>query len=288
MFVTPRFRWLVWAVSVSLLLACSQPVNTVTPAGPPRTIISVVPSVTETLYAFGLSDKVVAIGDYDNFPPEVSRKPRIGGLINPNIEKIIELRPDLVITYGSQDVLRRRLHSVGIRMLPFVHGDVEQTLHFMLDLGRAVGAEQQVNEIVADIRKTFDDIRAHAPASAPKVLLIHNRGAGTLGSFYTVGALAFQHNLIEIAGGRNLFDDVDTETLEPTLEEVLSRKPDVIIETLPSGPSAGEVEQRKKDWESLGLAKGRIYIESEDYLLVPSPRLALAARRISEIIRGVR
>ena len=124
MFITPHLRWLYCAASVFLLLSCSQPVKTVTSDGPPRTIISIVPSVTEALYAFGLADKVVAVGDYDNFPPEVLSKPRIGGLINPNIEKIIELHPDLVITYGTQDVLRRRLHSVGIRMMPFIHGDV--------------------------------------------------------------------------------------------------------------------------------------------------------------------
>lgn len=118
------------------------------------------------------------------------------------------------------------------------------------------------------------------------MLLIHNRGAGTLGSFYSVGALAFQRDLIEIAGGRNLFDDVDAETLEPTLEEVISRKPEIIIETLPPPVDGREIAQRTKDWETLGLAKGKIYIETENYLLVPGPRLSLAARRFSEIIRG--
>jgi iron complex transport system substrate-binding protein len=283
-----RREWLCHGVWFFLLVSCSPPLETVQPAGIPRTIISVVPSVTEALYAFGLGDSVVAVGDYDRFPPEVTQKPRIGGLINPNIEKIIELRPDLVITYGSQDVLRRRLQSVGIRMFPFVHGNVEHTLQFMEELGRVVGAEDQARQIVGDIRMTFDEVRKNAPGARPKVLLVHNRGAGTLGSFYSVGALAFQHDLIEIAGGRNLFEDVETETLEPTLEEVISRRPDIIIETVPPSPEASEVAQRKSDWENLGLARHKIYVESEDYLLVPGPRLALAARRMSEIIRGIR
>ena len=89
---------------------------------------------------------------------------------------------------------------------------------------------------------------------------------------------------MEIAGGQNLFGDVDKEAIQPTLEEVISRKPDIIIETLSPPLDPAEVAQRKKDWETLTLAKDRIYIEGESYLLVPGPRLGLAARRLSQII----
>lgn len=267
-------------------VSCTAPSRDSVPTVPQR-IISVVPNATETLFAFGLGDKVIAVGDYDDFPPEVKKKPRIGGLLNPNIEKIIEMHPDLVVTYGSQGVLRETLQSVGIRLFPFSHGNVEHSLNYMLELGRVVGAEARAQQIVQDIRRTFDEINAGRPAVAPKVMIVHDRGAGLIGAFYSVGSQAFQHDLIQIAGGRNLFADVDKETIQPTLEEVISRRPDIIIETLPPGPSEAEVIQRRKDWEGLGLAKGHIYIEAESHLLVPGPRLALAAKRISEIIRGV-
>ena len=234
----------------------------------------------------GLGEKVIGVGDYDHFPAEVEKKPRVGGLINPDIEKIISMHPDLVITYGTQDVLQKNLQSVGIRMFPFVHGNVEQTLQFLLDLGHTTGADDRARQLVDEIRKTFDDVRAHAPPVARKVLLVTGRTAGTLGSFYSVGRRAFQHDLIEIAGGRNIFADVDQEAIQPSLEEVISRKPDVIIETLspPVGPE--EVAQRQKDWETLNFPKDHIYIEDESYFLVPGPRFGLAARRFSEIIRG--
>jgi iron complex transport system substrate-binding protein len=255
--------------------------------GTPQRIISVVPNVTETLFALGLGDKVIAVGDYDSFPPEVEKKPRIGGLLNPNIEKIIEMHPDLVITYGSQEALRERLQSLGIHLLPFTHGNVEHTLNYMLELGHVVGAEHRAKDIVREIRNTFDEMRGLAPSKRPKILIVHDRGAGTLGSFYSVGAKAFQHDLIAIAGGQNLFADVDRETIQPTLEEVIARKPDIILETLPPPLTEAEEAQRKKDWETLGLAKGHIYVVAESYLLVPGPRLALAAKRISEIIHGL-
>jgi len=271
---------------IIVLASCSRSAPKLEAPSPPQRIISAVPNVTEMLFAFGLGDRVIAVGDYDQFPPEVAAKQRIGGLLNPNIEKIIELKPDLVITYGTQDVLRDRLQSVGIRMYPFVHGNVEHTLQFMLDLGHTLGADLRAEQIVREIRRTFDDVRAKAPPMRPKVLLVHNRGAGILGSFYSVGSEAFQHDLIEIAGGQNLFSDVDRETLQPTLEEVISRRPDIIIETLSSIRDDREIAQRKRDWETLGLASGRVYIEGENYLLVPGPRLNLAVRRFSEIIRG--
>ena len=163
-------------------------------------------------------EKGIGVGDYDHFPAEVEKKPRLGGLINPDIEKIISMHPDLVITYGTQDVLQKNLQSVGIRMFPFVHGNVEQTLQFLLELGHTTGADDQARQLVDEIRKTFDDVRAHAPPAARKVLLVTGRTAGTLGSFYSVGRRAFQHDLIEIAGGRNIFADVDQEAIQPSLE----------------------------------------------------------------------
>lgn len=279
----PRPSWLLLAFAVS----CGAPHREPTVANSPQHIISVVPNVTEMLFALGLGEKIVAVSSYDDYPPEVVAKPRVGGLLNPNIEKIIEMHPDLVITYGSQELLRQRLQAVGIRMFGFTHGDVDYTLKYMLDLGREVGAVDRSEQLVQSIRRTFDEIRAHAPPGRPKILLVHERRAGVLGSFYSVGAKAFQHDLIEIAGGENLFADVDSETLQPTLEQVISRKPDIIMETLPPGLTPEEAAQRRKDWAAIGIPESRVHIEAESYLLVPGPRLGIAARRIAEIIHSV-
>src|SRR5262245_26576465 len=95
--------------------ACTAPKPLPEPPPVPRRIISVVPSATEMLFAFGLADRVVAVGDYDQLPPGTD-KPRVGGLLNPNIERIIELKPDFVVTYGSQDGLQQRMQELGIRI----------------------------------------------------------------------------------------------------------------------------------------------------------------------------
>jgi iron complex transport system substrate-binding protein len=258
----------------------------------PQRIISVVPSATEMLFAFGLTDRVIAVGDYDELPANARDKPRIGGLLNPNVERIIELKPDLVITYGTQDILRERMKGLGIRIYPYTSGSIDQTLNYMVELGRTVGAEDKARQIEKRIRNAFQDIRAHSPTHHPKVLLVHNRSAGALGSFYSVGGKAFQSELIEIAGGVNLFGDVDKEVMEPSIEAVIERGPEVIIETLPSGLSDREAQQRQKDWQALAklpaVVNKRVYIIGEDYMLVPGPRLDLAARKFAEVIDEMR
>ena len=240
------------------------------------------------LFAFGLADRIIAVGDYDDLPEGYKDKPRIGGLLNPNIEKIIEYKPDLVITYGSQDILRDRMKELGIRIYPFTHGSISQTLDYMVALGRTVGAEDKAREIENRIRMTFEAIREHSPAKHPKVLLVHNRGVGALGSFYSVGGKAFQNELIEIAGGDNIFADVDKEVMEPSIEAIMKRAPEVIIETLPSGVSDQEIQRRRSDWNKLAklpaVMNKRVFIIGEDYMLVPGPRLDLAAKKFAEVI----
>ena len=277
---------------ISLVLAaCSEPPTPEPAPAPspfPQRIISVVPSATEMLFAFGIADRIVAVGDYDEFPPEVRTKARVGGLLNPNIEAIINLKPDFVVTYGSQDALRERMKELGIQIYPLTHGNIDETLKSIVELGSAVGAEEKAKQIEQRIRSTFDDIRVHAPAHHPKVLLVHSRGVGTLGAFYSVGKRAFQNELIEIAGGVNIFGNVDKEVMEPSIESIMELKPEVIIETLPSNMKDNEAEQRKQDWSKLAklpaVKNKRIYVIAEDYLLVPGPRLDLTARKFAEVI----
>jgi len=275
-------------IALLALASCASPEPNPPSPRIPQRIISVVPSATEMLFAFGLEDRVIAVGDYDQLPRGTADKPRIGGLLNPNVEKIIEYKPDLVITYGSQDNLRNRMQELGIRIYPFTHGSIAETLDYMLKLGNTVGAESKAREIEQRIRSTFEEIRKHAPARHPKVLLVHNRGVGALGSFYSVGRNAFQNELIEIAGGVNIFSDVEKEVLEPSIEAVMQRGPEIIIETLPSSLPEGEAERRMADWAKLGrlpaVMNKRIYVVAEDYMLVPGPRLDLAARKFGEII----
>jgi len=87
-------------------------------AGPPQRIVSIVPAVTEMLFAIGAGPQVVAVSSFDTWPPDVKGLTRVGGLLDPDIERVLRLRPDLVVVYGSTPEVREKLERAGIATFP--------------------------------------------------------------------------------------------------------------------------------------------------------------------------
>ena len=242
------------------------------------------------LFALGAGDRVVGISDYDTYPPEVLGLPKVGALINPNLEKIFELQPEMVITYGTQSNLRERLDAAGIRSYPFLHGPIDEMLDYVLGLGRELRMETEGRRLVDKIRGELEVIRDGASGYRPRVFLAHSREVGTMGSFYSGGGDSFFNELIDIAGGVNIFGDVEDDSIQPSLEEVLKRRPEIIIELLPSGKhDPDQIAQRVQDWGQLetlpAVQQRRVHVLTGDYLLLIGPRLHLAAKRFAEVIR---
>ena len=283
---------LLFSMLLVLLVSCSAASTVVEQegSGTPQRIVSLVPAVTEMLFALGAGDRVVGVSDYDTYPPEALERPRVGALINPNLEKIFELQPDIVITYGTQALLRDRLAVAGIRQYPFRHGPIEEMLQYVQTLGKEIQLEDRGRELAGEIRSELSDIRDSAPKVRPKVFLVHSREAGTMGTFYSGGNQSFFNEVVEIAGGENIFGDVDDDAIQPSLEEVLNRQPEVIIELLPSNRGGPEqISDRRADWQKLesvpAVHNGRVYVLAGDYLLLIGPRLHLAAKRFADVIR---
>lgn len=279
-------------VLLSLVLcACTAPPNASNPNAAPERVVSLVPTVTEILFALGAGDRVVGVSDFDNYPPEAMERPRVGALINPNVERIFQLQPDLVITYGTQFLLQERLAAAGIRQYPFVSGSIQHVLESIRALGREMDLAEESDRLSSEIELTLESIREGSGENRPKVLLAHNREIGTMGSFYTGGGRSYFDELIQIAGGQNIFGDIDENIFQPSLEEVLKRAPEVIIELLPSDPEGkARIDQRLADWQALAavpaVREGRVYVLSGDHLLLVGPRLHLAAAEMAEAIRG--
>ena len=253
-------------------------------------IISLVPTITETLFALGAGERVIAVSDFDNYPPEAMERPRVGALINPNVERIFELQPDLVITYGTQANLHERLTAAGIRQHSFVSGSIDHVLEAIRVLGREIELEEEGNRLADEITQALEDIRSTAPKDRPKVFLTHTRNVGTMGSFYSGGMRSYFNELIEIAGGENIFGDVDDNAFQPSLEEVLKRGPEVIVELVPSDRNGNQhIRERLADWQQLqsvpAVQNGRVYVLAGDHLLLVGPRLHLAAQSIADVIR---
>jgi iron complex transport system substrate-binding protein len=283
------------AVPVLLSLALSSctasPDPNRTEGVAPQRVVSLVPTVTETLFALGAGDRVVGVSDFDNYPLEAMERPRVGALINPNVEKVFQLQPDLVITFGTQSLLQERLQAAGIRQYAFTSGSIQHVLDSIRALGREMDLTEEGDRLSDEITAGLDAIRKSSDDNRPRVLLAHNREIGTMGSFYTGGSRSYFDELIDIAGGRNIFSDVDENIFQPSLEEVFKRAPEVIIELLPSDPDGRfRLDERLMDWQVLAavpaVRDGRVYVLSGDHLLLVGPRLHLAAAEIAEAIQG--
>lgn len=257
----------------------------------PQRIVSLVPTVTEILFAIGAGDRVVGISDYDSYPPEALDRPRVGALIDPNLEAILALEPDLVVTYGTQSLLAERLDGVGIDQFSFVSGPVDHVVDSIDTLGGLLGLEEGAAAVTGEIESTIRQLRVTKPAETPRVLLVHSRDAGSLANFYSAGRDSYFGELIEIAGGENVFGDVTANAFQPSLEEVISRGPEVIVELLPSGSSEGQIQARLNDWKQLtsvpAVRDDRVHVLAGDHLLLVGPRLHRVAEEIAGAVRTV-
>ena len=216
-----------WALGASAISALA--VVVVFAAAPaaqqaPKRIISLVPSATEMLFAMGAGPRVAAVSSFDRFPPEVQRLPRVGALVDPDVERILSLRPDLVVAYASQVDLLAQLTRAGIPVYTCRHGSLADITAAMRDLGSRVGLAADAGRAAADVERGLADVRASvAGRPRPRTLLVIGREPQSLRAISVSGGFGFLHDLLDLAGGENVFGDVKresmmvaTETIPPT------------------------------------------------------------------------
>ena len=257
---------------------------------PPTRIISLVPALTEMLYAIGAGPQVIAVSSYDEFPPEVEALPRVGALLDPDVERILALRPGLVLTYGSQGALELQLERAGISTFSYRHAGVAGILQTLRDLGAATGhaaeGERKSREIQAQLEAVQARVRSF---STPRTLLVFGRQPQSLQQMYVSGGVGFLHDILTIAGGANVFADVPQELVQPSNETILARAPDVIVEVRATDLlSAAEVPRELKVWAALAsipaIRNGRIHFLNGDHLVVPGPRVGMVAEAFARAL----
>jgi iron complex transport system substrate-binding protein len=276
-------RILVAACALAELLASGLATEPVAAQPPPQRIISLAPSVTEMLFVMGAGPRVVAVSSFDHFPAEVDRLPRVGALVDPDLEKILSLRPDLVITYGSQNDLAAKLAKAGVPTFRYRHGSLGDVTATLRELGRRLGVASKAESVAAGIEQGLDRIRTRVSGEArPKTLLVIGREPRALRAINVSGGYGFLHDLLELAGGSNLFGDVKRESLLVSTETILARRPEVILELhYTDAPSRTLVEQERATWSILSalpaVAHGRIEMLFGEELVLPGPRVVLTA-----------
>jgi iron complex transport system substrate-binding protein len=286
-----RFGLFLFAIFVVFALLAIRPSARVTPpaAAQPTRIISLIPAVSEMLFAMGAGGQVVAVSSFDDYPPEVLKLPRVGALLDPDLERILSLRPDLVIVYDSQVDLRRQLERATIPMFVYKHATLADVSATIGQLGTRIGREADAGALVRRIDEKLADIRKRvAGRPRPRTLLIFGRDALALRGIYASGGFGFIHDMLSAAGADNVFADVKQQSVQATTELILARRPDVIIELRSGDMTAAQRAKEIAVWQALSsvpaVRSGRIAIITDPRTVVPGPRVAEGTELIARAL----
>jgi iron complex transport system substrate-binding protein len=264
-------------------------------ADPPSRIVSTSPSITETLFALGLGDRVVGVSMYCRVPAEVVKLPKVGTFLKPDPELIAGLRPDLVIVHQTSNGIDRRLESLRLPFVVVEHGTLQGIWASIRQIGKATRVSPRAEMLVGNLQQKLEGIRRAAPAGAkPRVLFIIGRRPGALADLVGVGPGSYINDLIEIAGGSNVLA-ITGQPAYPqiSMETVLRFDPDLIVDTVDMGETEAERVQRGPSNERLWAAHGilravrnkRVYAATTDALVVPGPRVVDAAAWVAALLR---
>lgn len=265
-----------------LAAACGPaPAPVPAPAAGPQRIVSLIPAVTETLFALGAGPRVVGVSAFDTYPPEVASIARVGGLIDPDTERILSLRPDLVFLYGSQEDLIAQMGRAGIPTETYRHGGLAGILETTRAVGARVGRTAEGDALAAEIERAVAAVRQRVAGRArPAVLIVFGREDGALRGIYASGGTGFIHDMVDAAGGRNVYADVPRENVQASLESILERAPEIILELRAPvvGRGAGWTERQIAVWNAVpslpAVRNGRVHVLLDERLVVPGPRVA--------------
>ena len=263
---------------------------TVSAQSHPRRIVSLVPALTEMLFAIGAGPQVVGVSSYDEYPPSVKSLPRVGALIDPDTERILSLQPDLVITYGSQVDLQTQMRRASIPTFDYRHGGLDHILVTIRQLGQRTGHNSEANAVVEGIEARINAVKARvAGKPRPRTLLVFGREPKALRNIFVSGGSGFLRDMLVAAGGQDVFEDVGRESLQATTETILARSPEVILEIRSENiPIGKELDEELATWARLAAVPAvrnrRVYFVTGQQMTVPGPRVADGIERMAKVL----
>jgi ABC-type Fe3+-hydroxamate transport system substrate-binding protein len=255
----------------------------------PARIVSLIPALTDMLIAIGAQPQLVAVSSYDD-DPQVKALPRVGALLDPDVERIIGLRPDLVLVYGSQQDLVTQLARASIPVYQYRHGGLAHVTATIRELGARVGRPARADAVAAGIEERIAAVRRRTSVRPkPRTLLVFGREPGTLRGIYVSGGRGFLHDMLEAAGGANVFADTTTESVQASSELILARAPDVIIELRSNEELSGPASRTEIDsWKALSsvpaVQNGRVHLLVGRSLNVPGPLVAEGVEQLARLL----
>jgi len=256
--------------------------RSVTVAQRPERIVSIGPSITEFLFALGAGPRVVGADDFSDEPAAAKQVEKVGG-IKVNFEKVVSLKPDLVLSVKFSDGTIEKLTSAGLLVLvvdPQSAGDVARTA---ILLGRAVGSDG--NAMARDIQKRIDDVRAKTSTATTKPRVYHEIDASDPTKIFTVGPGSYIHDLIEIAGGQNIAARATSAYPQLSAEEILRSDPEIIVLAAAEYSAKPDQVAARTGWSVISAVKNkRIVTIAPNLINRPGPRVGEAAEAYAKLV----
>ena len=256
----------------------------------PQRIISMSPSITETLFALGIGDRVVGVTDFCSYPKEACALPKVGGLLNPSIETWIRLKPDLIIHQDDSHKLRINAKNLGIQTLAISMTRLQNIFETIKTFGEVLGCQTASFALVQKLQSSIQLQKTRLQGFPKKTtLLLLGEGSDPGGALYAVGRSTFLGELMELAGGENILTDSSINYPKISKEFILRHSPDIIIEAGPdANVSPEEKEKKLKQWQrfpTLTAVKNKtIYFVGADYILIPGPRFLNILDQFARVI----
>jgi iron complex transport system substrate-binding protein len=251
---------------------------------PAARVVSLAPSLTESLFAIGAGSQVAGVTDYCNYPAEARRLPRVGGMINPNIEILTLLKPDLIVMSMEGNVREdyRRMTSMGWSVFVSNPRTLDGIHRSLLSLGALTGREAKAGELVTSMKAREAAVRAAAPRTPVRALLIVS-----VQPLMVAGGSTFMDELITAAGGYNLAARAAGAYPSYSRETVIANNPDVIFITSDLVPDVATLLAQFPEWKQVSAVRHkRVFRVNADIVSRPGPRAVDALELLHSLLQA--
>lgn len=241
--------------------------------------ISLVPSVTEIFYLLEAQDSLIAISYYCNYPDDTKNKLKVGDLLNPNYEKILELNPDFVIiSLPMQKQVETNLKKLKVQYINFNPETIDGILATIDSIGKLTNKTERSNFVIDSLKHELGKLVKFDKVPKVYVELSSN-------PIYSIGKNSFLNEVVKKAGGANIFEDMEQPYFVPNQEEIIKKNPECILLIYPEA-NKKSVEKRMGWGEIKAIKNNKIYVLDPDLFTRPGPRIFSAILKLNRLLQS--